>query len=58
MAQQSVSSCVDVYWVDSADKINANFTELYAKPGAATTASAATAGTYTAGKFLIEIFGY
>ena len=41
MAKQSVSSCVDVYWVDSADKINANFTELYAKAGATTTSTAA-----------------
>lgn len=41
MAQQTIESLVDVYWVDSATKINANFTELYAKPGAATTATAA-----------------
>lgn len=39
MAKKVIESAVDTYWVDSKDELNANFTELYAAPGAATTAT-------------------
>lgn len=41
MARQTIDSCVDVYWVSNADKLNDNFTELYANAGSSTTSTAA-----------------
>jgi hypothetical protein len=45
MAKQTIESAVDVYWVDNKDELNANFTELYAAAGVATTAKAAEINT-------------
>ena len=44
MAKEIITSAVDTYWVDSTDKLNANFTELY---GATLTAGTGFAGTGT-----------
>lgn len=54
MAKQTVTS-VSIS-DDARDIINDNFTEVYASAGVTTTVAAA--GTYSAGKFLLEFWGY